>query len=36
MGERGRAYIEHHLTWTAIARGFQDKVAHQLALRHAA
>lgn len=36
MGERGRAYIERHLTWTAIVRGFQDQVAHQLALRHAA
>ena len=36
MGERGRAYIERHLTWTAIVRGFEDKVAHLMALRDAA
>jgi colanic acid biosynthesis glycosyl transferase WcaI len=36
MGQRGRAYIEHHLSWTAIVRGFQDEVARRLALRHAA
>jgi colanic acid biosynthesis glycosyl transferase WcaI len=36
MGERGRAYIERHLTWTAIVRAFQDKVIHQLALRDTA
>jgi colanic acid biosynthesis glycosyl transferase WcaI len=36
MGERGRAYIERHLTWTAIVRSFQEAVAHRLALRDAA
>jgi colanic acid biosynthesis glycosyl transferase WcaI len=36
MGERGRAYIERHLTWTAIVGAFQDKVVHQLALRDTA
>ena len=36
MGERGRAYIERHLTWTAIVRRFQEAVAHRLALRDAA
>ena len=36
MGQRGRAYIERHLTWAAIVRRFQDEVAHQLGLRHAA
>ena len=36
MGKRGRTYIERHLTWTAIVRGFEDKVAHLMALRDAA
>jgi glycosyltransferase involved in cell wall biosynthesis len=36
MGRRGQAYIERHLTWTAIVRGFQDKVVDQLAARDAA
>jgi glycosyltransferase involved in cell wall biosynthesis len=36
MGRRGQAYIERHLTWAAIVRGFQDKVVHQLAARDAA
>ncbi len=36
MGERGRAYIARHLTWTAIARGFEETLARQLGLRHAA
>jgi colanic acid biosynthesis glycosyl transferase WcaI len=36
MGERGRAYMEGHLSWTAIVRGFQDELARRLALHHAA
>jgi glycosyltransferase involved in cell wall biosynthesis len=36
MGRRGQAYVERHLTWTAIVRGFEDKVVDQLALRAAA
>ena len=36
MGKRGRAYIERHLTWTAIVRGFRTRSLHQLALRDAA
>jgi colanic acid biosynthesis glycosyl transferase WcaI len=35
MGERGRAYIEHHLSWTAIVRSFERAVGHHLASRHA-
>jgi glycosyltransferase involved in cell wall biosynthesis len=36
MGRRGQAYVERHLTWTAIVHGFEDKVVDQLALRAAA
>jgi glycosyltransferase involved in cell wall biosynthesis len=36
MGKRGRAYIQRHLTWTAIVGGFQEEMARRLALPPAA
>lgn len=36
MGERGQTYIERHLTWTAIVRGFQEELARRLEAPEAA
>jgi colanic acid biosynthesis glycosyl transferase WcaI len=33
MGERGRAYIERHLVWSVIIRGFHDELVRRLEAR---